>query len=207
MAHFSLKQTLANIAPGVPAGFDATKGIASLFPPKYAGTISELTNYHFLFTDSRHAGGVTCPFTIDVWGSGKYHFFGKVNNVDFLNADYAIGFFFNFAPGGQATGDVASGSAGPRSTANFDHSGSNLWVKNNWIQAFASGVNDDLKVSENLGEPLDSILKGFAEAVGIAGFAFLMLLTGGQICFSPVNGDWQRVPCPPDPEGGPGPNV
>ena len=97
MAQFSLQQTLADIALGLPPGFDPRNGIRSLFPPGTINSIKDLANYHFVFTGTLHAVGVTCTFTVDAWGSGSYRFFGSASNGDIFDANYAIGFNFNFS--------------------------------------------------------------------------------------------------------------
>lgn len=148
MAQFSLKQTLADIAPGLPADFDARKGIVTLFPGQ-SSSIKLLTSYHFLYSDSLQAVGVHCDYTIDIWGSGKWRFSGLVSNVDFINADYSLVWAFRFTQGVNAFGDVLNGNIVLRSSDHFDYSGSQEWIKKIWPQAFASGVTADLKVNES----------------------------------------------------------
>jgi hypothetical protein len=188
VAQFSLKQTLADISPGLPPGFDPSKGIRSLFP-QGSHSIKELANYHFLYSSSLHAVGITCPFTIDIWGGGKYHFFGTANNGDVFDANYAIGFTFGFSPGGVAKGDYAGGTAGAESSDHFDHSGIDDWVRNNWPQAFASGVNTDLKVSEN---PFGEILQALIGALTFVGIAVFIAL-GGHVEWTRNNGGWDEM--------------
>jgi hypothetical protein len=185
---FSLKQTLADIASGLPADFDASEGIASLFPPHYVGSIKILSNYHFLYTDSLHAEGVTCPFTIDIWGSGKWHFFGRPNNGDILDGNYTIGFSCNLVHSGTCHGYVVTGSVGAENSTNFDQSGSDTWIRDNWPDAFASGINANLSVNENL--PWQQIFQVLVPLLIIATFVFF---GGSPMYQKDSNGNWHRV--------------
>jgi hypothetical protein len=130
MAQFSLQQTLADIALGLPPGFDPRNGIRSLFPPGTINSIKDLANYHFVFTGTLHAVGVTCTFTVDAWGSGSYRFFGSASNGDIFDANYAIGFNFNLSP---SHGDSVWGVARVESSDDFSDpgwdDGLEFWIK------------------------------------------------------------------------------
>ena len=138
-------------------------------------------------TDSLHAVGVTCNFTLEAWGSGKFHFFGTAQNGDILSAKYGIGSVFNFSPGGVGHGDLAERTAQAQSSDNFDHPGSDEWIRNNWPQAFASGMRAQLDVSE---DPLDGILT----VIGVALIIFLILGGVGGKYEQGSDGSWQKVP-------------
>jgi hypothetical protein len=144
---FSLSQTLTDI------GAFAGQGVASLLPPGQPNSITVLSYYHFKHTETLHAVGVHCDFTVEAWGNGGYHFYGTSNNGDIIDANYGIGFAFVFSPGGESHGDIASGKAGALGSNSFDHSGSSEWIGDNWPQVFPAGVRTNLQVQEY---PLDS---------------------------------------------------
>jgi len=109
-----------------------------------------------------HAGGVTCNYTIEAWGSGKWRFSATANNGDFEDANYAIAFWFGFSSGGGVAGAATSGQASLISSDNFDQQGSSQWLLDNWPWAFASDVKTDLTVSE-------SLLSGIGLVVDVVG--------------------------------------
>ena len=61
----------------------------------------------------------------------------------------------------------------------FDHPGPDEWIRNNWPQAFASGVTTNLQVSE---DPTNAIVAVLA-VIGF--FVGEFLLLGGK-------GDWKK---------------
>jgi hypothetical protein len=169
VAQFNLKQTLANISPGLPPGFDPSKGIRSLFPPVWSGSITQLSNYHFSVSDSLHAVGVHCDYTVDVWGGGGWHFFGVLKNEDVINADYSLIWTFNFTKGTEAFGVDENGHLVALDSHHFDFSGNQEWIRNIWPEAFASGWHSDLKVDENIDTLLDILLPPIVVAVYLFG--------------------------------------
>jgi hypothetical protein len=196
MATFSLAQTLAEMAPGLPPGFTPNQGIRSLFPTNWAGSITALTGYHFTYRSSLHAVGITCDFSLDVWGSGKYRFSGTANNADYINADYAIGFTFVYSSGGVSVGDIQHGSAGLRGSDNFTLTDSNdsarAWIRNNWTEAFAPGVSTDLQVTEDPTFGLGKLLLLVVEGIAFVGLIVVLLLSGHSWHRDPERpGVWQ----------------
>jgi hypothetical protein len=154
MAQFSLRQALADIGPspadctkpgGLPAGFDPINGIRSLFPPGTTASIKELASYHLHWSGSVRAGAVNCIFVLDVWGSGKYHFSGIIENNNFFGAAYEVAFALL-----GSEFQALQGSVGYLQSGYFSNCiPSNQWLSNNWPQALTSQAKVRLSVVES----------------------------------------------------------
>lgn len=140
---WSLKQTLANLAAyppngynHLPAGFDARKGIRSLFPRDKPCNISSLKNFVFSITGSAQTTTSSAQMVVIADGAGRWGI-GAVPSLDPLSISWAGGFVFNFSNDGNGHGYIVN-NANPN--AGIVNGFNEPWILQNWCQAFPEGV-------------------------------------------------------------------
>ena len=146
---WSLKAGLDFYKSHLPAGFDASHGIASLFPAGYTGSISPLKGYVFM-----EYARLATPYEVgtpqeyfgsagDFWamadGTGRWAWSWSWWPVE-LNTGYEreAGFVFNHSNDGRAHGyaDTSHPSEQTKSCA----SGTDDWIAQHWPELFATGA-------------------------------------------------------------------
>ncbi len=151
----SLRAKLHGLGGHLPEGFKASGGIKRLFPKGYAGSITMLKNYVFLF-DSGTATDVSSDSGSQIsqgqiWmgadGAGRW-FLGWWNDDSAgggwgVNVRYQAGFVFRFSNDGFAHGYVDTSE--PDGGATSCNSGVDPWISEHWPQAFAANVEVDLQ--------------------------------------------------------------
>ena len=145
-AMLSLRAKLHGLGGHLPEGFKASGGIKRLFPKGYAGSITMLKNYVFLF-DSGTATDVSSDSGSQIsqgqiWmgadGAGRW-FLGWWNDDSAgggwgVNVRYQAGFVFRFSNDGFAHGYVDTSE--PDGGATSCNSGVDPWI----LRALAAGV-------------------------------------------------------------------
>jgi hypothetical protein len=140
---WSLKQTLANLAAyppngynHLPDGFDARKGIRSLFPRNEPCNISALKNFVFSLTGSTKTTTGSAEMVIVADGAGRWGI-GAVPSLDPLSISWAGGFVFNYSNDGNGHGYIVNNANVNAGIANgFEEP----WILQNWPHAFPEGV-------------------------------------------------------------------
>jgi hypothetical protein len=186
MTSFSLKQTLKALGSDLPDEFNPQQGIRSLFPPGYSGSISVLKNYRFEDSEDLAAGNVVCHARVKASGAGKWEFSGNLHDNSKIYGDkYLLEFHFNnvkdgIAHGSNVSGILGAGSGlGPSQDNRFSQPQNNeidLWLIENWIEAFSNGITMNLFVEDRISQ-----LTNFLGLVGLVGF---VVLTGGRAASS-----------------------
>ena len=182
MTTWSLRQALTTINGDLPDGFDATAGIASLFPAGRNATVSQLQRYLFRSSLSLTTGHLRCDAVVRATGSGKWVLSGTLtsNSAVLTPVHYNVGFVFKHPVGGFVRGSFVSGGI-PIHTGtiswDFYVSGRDDWIVQHWPEAFADDVVVKLVVSDDIGELIH-------ELEIVAGVTFLVFVSGGTISVS-----------------------
>jgi hypothetical protein len=136
---FSLRTRLNELKGHLPHGFDATKGVRSLFPGNYSDSIMGLKSYVFLYDTGSSVSDVQAWIGAD--GSGQW-FLGWWNDgVVQVGAGFRSGFVFYYSDDGIGHGYVDKSGYTPGAT--LCNAGTDTWIAEHWPQAFAAGVRFD----------------------------------------------------------------
>jgi hypothetical protein len=172
---------LANYTDGfnhLPPGFDATKGLRTLFPPNKAASLSALKNYVLTFSGSQQTpGGVAATYQITADGVGRWGFLFSVTNGQ-SSGLFGGGFVFAFSDDGFGHGWVLTANAvtedGPPWEAAAQ--GTDQWIRDNWPQIFVQTVDTYLSDAEGF-----ATLPPMKNAATDYGFKGLTLLQGANL--------------------------
>jgi len=135
---FSLRKKLHDLDQHLPKGFHSGKGIRSLFPSSYTGSIAILNKYVFKYSD-------TTPADSSAWiaadGAGRWFFAWWNDGEGDINPRFQAGFVFYFSNDGFGHG--YADTTGPSPGATSCNAGTDSWIAEHWPQIFAGGLEWD----------------------------------------------------------------
>jgi len=191
----SLRQTLKNFSSfsegfpqgHLPAGFDASKGIRSLFPASVVPvSLSLLSSWVTSSSGTTATSIITGNFTIEADGTGNWFFsvtLKVVGGDSFLEA--AAGFVFGFSDDKLGRGFVGQPShigstldTGAAQPQPLEVTGSDPWIRNHWSQIISNNPEAFFWVGDSTGF---ASLPNFADAATDNGFAGFSMLQGATV--------------------------
>lgn len=147
---WSLHTTLEALGKGghLPFGFQAAKGIRSLFPrvQRSGVSISLLKKYLYSRTGQAGTGSINAQFYVGADGAGHWALAGNITSGG--DCRWGAGFVFQFSDSNSGHGFVATGQYDAAvegelpspSVLNFSVTGLDPWIGGNWPDVFAKSV-------------------------------------------------------------------
>lgn len=179
MTAWRVREELTSIGRDLPDGFDAAKGLRSLFPAKRTAKVAQLKTYRFKEPFSLTTGRYRSTGSVKATGSGKWVLSGTVtaSGAELLPVHYTVGFAFMLPVDGYVRSSFASDDLPIHTstvTREFYVSGQDQWIIDNWPAAFAERAVVKLVVSDDPAEFL-------RELQIVVGVGILVLISGGSV--------------------------
>jgi hypothetical protein len=174
MADISLRQILKDLRVDLPPGFDASRGIRSLWPAGRDVSVRSLGLYRFVREHSVSGADAEARVSFVAYGSGQWSLTGIITSSSPDPVKYAVAVTFRYSDSRSGHGVTADGTVFPGpfggNTVPIRNNGNDPWLRDHWPEAFAAGVSVNLGTSESVGPFLRALLPtlGFEVLVALA---------------------------------------
>jgi len=200
---WSLSYTLASLSKHLPSGFEAKKGIKSLFPKGYKGSVRVLDQYvfvsyqHFSVKDDRFDETYANAYVM-ADGTGRWFFSWYYWQTNPPKADYRPGAGFAFILSDKGSAHVFIDKTTPvydwwdpppNVSTNSQMScsgGTDPWIAQNWPDLFKSGAK--ISFFDAAANPPSTYWPSVWTNAGFANNAFINLEGGPAACAATLTG-------------------